>query len=193
MEEAVEAAVVPEGSVLTPVQVVHELRHVPNSFSQMDIEKKLVLYKSIVECVRSDAGGGIRNTLSDVRNRIQARVKYRDVKAIRQFFDQFQCTDDAAIADLLEKYTHLSIGPADDFIPEMPDDALEIMVLYTKRCVQASGKKPLFFLIAETKDFKKKKEARQRRDPILLVQAPFGFYWQILGAYGPEMRMLEEL
>ena len=56
-----------------------------------------------------------------------------------------------------------------------------------------SERKPIFYLIAEAKDFKQKKEMRQKRDPILLVQAPFGFYWQILGAWGPELRFLEEL
>ena len=193
LEESVEAGAVPEGTLLTPVQVLHELRRVPNTFSLMDIEKKIVLYKSILECVRSDSGGGIKNTLTDVQNRIRARVKYRDFQSVRQFFDQFQCTDDSAVADLLAKHTHLRIGPADDFIPEMPDDALEVMVKYTKRCVQVSERKPIFYLIAEAKDFKQKKEMRQKRDPILLVQAPFGFYWQILGAWGPELRFLEEL
>ena len=36
-------------------------------------------------------------------------------------------------------------------------------------------------------------EKYKQRDPILLVQSPFGFYWQILGAWDKEMLILSEL
>jgi hypothetical protein len=52
------------------------------------------------------------------------------------------------------------------------------------------GKKPVFYVIAEPDKFRK---AYERRDPILLVQSPFGFYWQILGAWDKEMILLSEL
>jgi uncharacterized lipoprotein len=47
-----------------------------------------------------------------------------------------------------------------------------------------------FYVIAEEKSFK---SAAEKRDPILLVQSPFGFYWQILGAWDKEMILLSEL
>lgn len=191
--EAIEAGVVDEKALLAPVQVLRELDRVPNAFTLMDIDKKAALYESVAACVRSDAGGGIKNTLKDVQRRVKARCKYRDSKEVRKFFDQFQTTSCDSIDALLDRHKHLKIGPADDFIPEMPDDALEAMVLYTKMCVKVTGEKPCFYLIAPDKEFKKKKEVRQKRDPILLVQAPFGFYWQILGAWSHEMLLLEEI
>jgi hypothetical protein len=45
-------------------------------------------------------------------------------------------------------------------------------------------------VIAEPDKFRK---AYEKRDPILLVQSPFGFYWQILGAWDKEMMLLSEL
>ena len=37
------------------------------------------------------------------------------------------------------------------------------------------------------------RKAYEKRDPILLAQSPFGFYWQILGAWDKEMLLLGEL
>ena len=45
-------------------------------------------------------------------------------------------------------------------------------------------------IIAQEKDFKSKVE---KNDPMLLVQSPVGFFWQILGAWDEEMLLLSEL
>ncbi len=79
---------------------------------------------------------------------------------------------------------------SDIFVPEFPDDAIKIMKSYTDKMALICNKKPVFYVIAEEKDFQKKYE---KRDPILLVQSPFGFYWQILGAWDKEMLLLSEL
>ena len=50
--------------------------------------------------------------------------------------------------------------------------------------------RPIFYVIATEDKFRK---AYEKRDPILLVQSPFGFYWQILGAWDKEMILLSEL
>jgi hypothetical protein len=52
------------------------------------------------------------------------------------------------------------------------------------------NKKAVFYLISEKKQ---QKEVLRRRDPILLAQSPFGFFWQILGAWDDEVKFLEEL
>ena len=64
------------------------------------------------------------------------------------------------------------------------------MAAYTEHTVSVCGKKPIFYVIAEPDKFRK---AFEKRDPILLVQSPFGFYWQILGAWDKEMLLLGEL
>lgn len=191
--EAIEAGVLPEKALVTPKQVFHELERVQNIFSLLDIEKKITLYKSMCSLIRNGGNGGIKSTLDDIHTRLCARLKYRNDKKIRGFYDQFQNTTDMAIQALLEKHSHLRIGPADDFIPEMPEDALKLMLEYAKHTLEITGKKPVFYLIAGDADFKRKQCANQKRDPILLVQAPFGFYWQILGAWDEEMQHVQEL
>jgi len=84
----------------------------------------------------------------------------------------------------------LVMEKADIFIPEFPDDAIAIMKSYTENVIKITNKKPIFYVIAEKEDFK---YADDKRDPILLVQSPFGFYYQILGAWDKEMLILHEL
>lgn len=185
---------VDEKQTLSPVEVFHELERVPNTFSLLDVEKKLRLYQSMIELVRHDTRRGVTSTLKDATQRLQARLKYKKLKKVRAFFDQFQSTTDDAINQLLEKHTHMCIGPADDFIPEMPLDALSVMTKYAAETVAVAGSKPCFFLIAKKTDFKTKKTHAEKRDPILLVQSPFAYTWDILGAWGVEdMKLLNEL
>lgn len=191
--QAIEAKALPEHALLTPKAVYHELERMPTPFTLLDMERKIKLYKSLSGLVRHSNAGGIVSTLKDVIIRLEARVKYRNNKETRAFFDQFQNTNDDRIQALLEKYDHLRIGPADDFIPEMPEDALELMVEYTKQVHAITGAKAVFYLIARDSDFKRKKDARGKRDPILLAQSPFGFYWQVLGAWDEEMLLLDEI
>jgi dipeptidase len=69
-------------------------------------------------------------------------------------------------------------------------DAIKIMTEYTEKMEKLFDKKSVFYVLAEPQDFSDKDE---RLDPILLVQSPFGFYYQILGAWDKEMLLLSEL
>jgi hypothetical protein len=82
------------------------------------------------------------------------------------------------------------MNTSDLFVPEFPDEAIMVMREYTDQLQALCNKKPVFYVIAEPDKFRK---AYERRDPILLVQSPFGFYWQILGAWDKEMILLSEL
>ena len=82
------------------------------------------------------------------------------------------------------------MNTSDLFVPEFPDDAIAVMKQYTDNMMKLCKKKPVFYVIAEPDKFRK---AYEKRDPILLVQSPFGFYWQILGAWDKEMMLLSEL
>jgi hypothetical protein len=53
-----------------------------------------------------------------------------------------------------------------------------------------SNKTTHFYVIADKKDFDK---TPAKRDPILLAQSPFGFFWNILGAWSDEMIFLGDL
>jgi predicted MPP superfamily phosphohydrolase len=107
----------------------------------------------------------------------------------KTFFDNFQNTTDKNIDELLKKY-NLVLNTSDIFIPEFPTEAISVMKEYTEIMKKVCEKKPIFYVIASADMFNKTYE---KRDPILLVQSPFGFYWQILGAWDKEMLILNEL
>lgn len=44
---------------------------------------------------------------------------------------------------------------------------------YTEFCLQVCNKKPIFYVIADSKDFQ---VVNKRRDPILLAQSPYGHF-----------------
>lgn len=101
----------------------------------------------------------------------------------------FPVTNDEKIDDLLSKYK-LVMKKSDLFVPTFPKAAIDIMTEYSETVKKFTDEAPVFYVIAEQKDFEKK---YKRLDPILLVQSQFGFYWQILGAWDKEMLLLSEL
>jgi hypothetical protein len=127
-----------------------------------------------------------RREVEALIERLENRRRWADFK---RFFDEFQNTTDEKIEQLLDKYD-LVMNTSDLFVPEFPDDAIAVMKQYTEQMDKLCGKKPVFYVIAEPDKFRK---AYEKRDPILLVQSPFGFYWQILGAWDKEMILLSEL
>ena len=174
----------------TPKSILHELGTVPVPADFKDLDKKLTTYLKIHDLIRLDSSRGNKETIQDVIQRLQNRKKYAASTELQTFFRQFKCTTDEAINVLMDKHQHLKIGPADDFIPEMPTDAHEKMLAYSDKVVGMCGSKPVFYLIAKSTDFRTRDAARAKRDPILLVQAPIGFFWQIIGAWGEEDMLL---
>ena len=119
--------------------------------------------------------------------RLENRKKYNEHK---EFFDKFDSTYTDKINDLVNKY-ELVLRPSDLFIPKFPKEAMLIMKEYEDKTKEICGKKPVFYVVAEKTMFK---EEEKRNDPILLVQSPFGMFWQILGAWGDaDILLLEEL
>lgn len=178
---------------LSPKEVYDELQNIPTPVSAENLDKKLDSYRKIYDTIRIDGSQGNKATVLDIIERLQNRVKYFASAETRAEFDKYKCTNDYAINILLDKHEHLKIGPADDFIPEFPLIALDAMNAYTDATVKLCGLKPVFYVIAKAKDFKVVTGRRSGRDPILLVQAPFGFYWQILGAWDEEMQHVADL
>jgi len=118
--------------------------------------------------------------------RLENRKKYPEY---REFYCQFPNTTDGRIDKLLKKYK-LVMKTTDLFVPSFPKEAIDVMKKYKEQTEKLCDKEPVFYVIAEEKDFNKKVE---KLDPILLVQSPFGFFWQILGAWDKEMLLLSEL
>jgi hypothetical protein len=166
-----------------PIDVLNELETIPNPFTLTLIDEKIEILKDKSELITQEYAKREINALIE---RLENRKKFDKNRA---FFDKFQNTTDEKIDALLSKYD-LIMKTSDIFVPEFPDEAVLIMKKYTQKMKLICNKKPVFYVIAEEKDFKK---AYEKRDPILLVQSPFGFFWQILGAWDKEMMLLSEL
>jgi hypothetical protein len=168
---------------IKPIDVLEELEKIPTPFSLNNLDDKISILEDKVELIKQKY---TKREVKALIERLQNRKKYMKHKT---FFDQFQNTNEESIEKLLDKYV-LVMESSDLFIPEFPDDAISIMKKYTKIVKSISGKEPIYYVIGEEKDFKKKFE---KRDPILLAQSPFGFFYQILGAWDKEMLLLSEL
>jgi hypothetical protein len=168
---------------VSPKAVLNELETVPSPVTLAGLDAKIDLLKQKQEIIRQKYS---RRDISGLLERLKNRKVYAEHK---EFFEAFPNTTDEKIGALLEKYDLQSCS-ADLFIPEFPDEAVKVMREYEAETVAVCGKKPVFYVIATADSFRK---VTQRRDPILLAQSPFGFYWQILGAWDEEMLLLSEL
>lgn len=174
----------PHKVYLKPIEVLKELETVPTPFNLSNLDDKIEMLKIKERIIVQHYS---KREVNALIQRLDNRKKYAEH---RTFFDSFQNTTDEKINVLLQNHSHLELNTSDLFIPEFPDEAIKIMEAYREKCNLICGKKPVFYVIAPTSEFRKK---LKDRDPILLVQSPFGFFWQILGAWDAEMLHLSEL
>ena len=168
---------------LTPKEALSELERIPTTFSLANLDDKIAMLKDKEKLIKQSYAN--REILA-LLQRLENRKKYAEHK---DFFEKFDNTSQDKIDALLTK-TGLVMKESDIFIPEFPDEAINVMKTYTEKVELICGKKPVFYVIADAKEFR---SAYEKRDPILLAQSPFGFYYQILGAWDEEMILLSEL
>ncbi len=167
----------------TPKSVFTELETVPTPFTVVDLQEKIELMKKKTGLASQRY---VKEQIDGMIVRLKNRTHY---EKNRGFFEIFPNTTDEKIDSLLAKYK-LEFNKSDLFVPTFPKDAIDIMSKYQETVLTFCDEKPVFYVIAEQKDFQIK---RGKLDPILLVQSPFGFFWQILGAWDKEMLLLSEL
>jgi len=175
----------PKRISIKPIHVLEELEKIPTPWSLINLDDKITILKEKEKLITQHYA---KREVTALIERLQNRKKYTDPEN-KKFFDSYQNTTDEAIDKLLKKYD-LVMKTSDIFVPEFPDDAVLAMKNYTDFSMKICDKKPVFYVIAEESKFRK---AYEKRDPILLAQSPFGFYWQILGAWDKEMLLLHEL
>lgn len=171
-------------AVIKPIDVVGELERMPDAISMVNLEEKITTFKMREKFIRNNQYS--KKECIDMLTRLENRRKYEQFK---EFYEQFDYTTTEKVAKLTTKY-ELVLKSTDLFIPTFPAEAIEIMNKYEEKTIELCNKKPVFYVIAENEKFKKEYD---RNDPILLVQSPFGVYWQILGAWDKEILLLEEL
>lgn len=168
-----------------PIDVKNELGNEPTPFNVdfRDLDDKISTLKDKSKLLNQQHA---KKQVNGLIKRLENRKKY---KYEAKFYTSFPNTSDDKIEELLSKYK-LVMKKSDLFVPTFPKEAIDIMKKYTQVTKELTGENPVYYVIAEIKDFKKK---QKKLDPILLVQSPFGFYWQILGAWDKEMLLLSEL
>jgi len=167
-----------------PIDVLNELETIPTPFSLLGIDDKVSVLEDKKQFINQHY---VKREVDGLIERLKNRKKYEGNTKI--FFEQFQNTTDEKIEKLTDKY-ELVRKSSELFIPEFPAEAIKIMKDYTTQVKKVCDKKPIFYVIATSDNFK---SVDRKRDPILLVQSPFGFFWQILGAWDKEMLLLSEL
>lgn len=173
----------PKKIAVKPIDVVNELETIPTPWTLSNLQDKIEILEYKRDLITQKYS---RREVEGMIERLENRKQWNKFK---KFFEGYQNTTDEKIDDLLEKYD-LVMQTSDLFVPEFPDVAIQTMKNYTENMMKLCKKKPVFYVIAEPDKFRK---AYEKRDPILLVQSPFGFYWQILGAWDKEMMLLSEL
>lgn len=157
--------------------------------SEKYVDEQLQHFKDKLEVLKVEEFDMANGTteIASIVLRMENRKKY---SAHEKFFSQYPYTTQTKVSEVLKKHSYLKQGKVAQFLADMPKDATDVMKKYDAECVKLCGKKAVFYIIADKKDFQK---TEQRRDPILLAQSPFGHFWQILGAWDKEMLLLEEL
>lgn len=184
-----------------PVDVLDELKVPPTNWSLNGIDQKIKMLKKksahIIQNYAKQEVEGLIHCL-ECRKKFESGIKVNistdngtDVLEItaRDYFGKYDITSEEKIAEVLKRH-NLKMGDPDIFIPELPDIAVERMDEFTSAVKAISDRKPRYFIIANHSDFQKKQDAR---DPILLGQSPFGFFYYIIGAWDSEMLYLPEL
>lgn len=186
-------AEIAEKDKLTPKKVYEMKMLHEGSFSiPMDeeyVDGQIKSFKERLSLLKSsdmDMGNGVKETAS-ILIRLQNRKNYDKFK---YFFDMYPYAKTTKIQELLKEHDYLKMDTVEQFVPDLPQEAIDTMTVYKKKVDELCNKYPIFYIIADKKDFQK---TQQRRDPILLAQSPFGHFWQILGAWDKEMLLLDEL
>lgn len=139
---------------------------------------------------KKDTSGGSlygKQELESMLIRLKNRYK---IKKFQPIVDEYMHTTSEQIAFVLKENKNLKCDKVSEFIPDLPKAAMKAIKQYENMCIALCNQKANFYIIADEKDFGVK---TKRRDPILLAQSPFGFFWQILGAWDKEMVFLGDL
>ncbi len=153
------------------------------------VDEQLTNFKeklSMINAEEYDMRRGVIE-ISSIVMRLENRKKYAQHE---KFYSEYPYTTDSKIAEVLKKHSNLQLGQVAQFLADMPKEATDVMKSYSVETEKLCDKLPVFYIIADKKDFQK---TEKRRDPILLAQSPFGHVWQILGAWDKEMMLLEDL
>jgi hypothetical protein len=135
-------------------------------------------------------GGAVSYGRQEVESMIERLTNRKLYEKNKKFFEEYPYTTNDAIREVLANHKKLEAITVDSMVPDLPADAIQAIKDYQTTTQGLCGKHPVFYLIREKAE---QASVARKRDPILLAQSPFGFFWQILGAWDKEVVLLEEL
>lgn len=154
-----------------------------------DLQKKLDLAYERAELYKNTLRAPIPD---DIRHAICVLEARKNYPLVSQWIP-WKTTTQAKIDALCKKYK-LSHRSTSDFIPELPQKAVEEITAYKKVHEAAFAHEPKvktlvsLSIIAPTKMFRERKG-----DPILLAKSPFGDFFYVLCAWDEEVKFVQEL
>ena len=166
-----------------PINILHELELPPRDIDLMGLDDKISILKMRKDLIKQKYA---KHDIDGIIERMENRKKYVEHKL---FFSRFNITTDEKVQSVLKKY-NLVVKSVDIFVPELPDEVIKVMHEYQNYTLKMCNKKPIVLVIATADSFS---DYWKKRDPIILAQSPFGYWYDILGAYDKEMLLLSEL
>ncbi len=139
---------------------------------------------------KNEEWGAVRYGKQEVESIIERLQNRFRIDEFKEILEKYPHTTNDLLEEVIRKNSNLQCKNSEGFVPDFPREAIEAMKEYNEMCIKLCNKKTWFYVIAERKD---QERVSSRRDPILLAQSPFGFFWQILGAWDKEMIYLGDL
>lgn len=186
--------------------IVNELHQNVNLYNMQGLDEKIALMNRKIDLFYEKGSDnsktkfrnpqsryGLRELqtfLKRLENRKLVMNKWKDGKTFKDFYDAFPATEERNIHNLIEEYGNLDFKTSDYFVPDFPQDAIDVMEQYKAVTKQMCDADVRFYVLAKKEDFKL---ADHKRDPILFAPSPFGMFYHILGAWDEEMILLSEL
>jgi hypothetical protein len=173
---------------VTPKDIVQEFEQ-PVDINLEDLERKLGLLYERAELYKTT----IRQPIPpDIRHAISILEARKNYPKLAEWIP-WKTTTQEKINDLCKKYK-LSHQGTEDFIPELPQEAVDEITAYRKVHEAAFSHEPkitppvVLSIIAPTSMFKTRKG-----DPILLAKSPFGDFFYVLCAWDEEVAFVKDL
>ena len=135
----------------TPLSVMSELETIPTPFNCENLNSKIEDLQDKTKLLNQRFA---KQQIKGLTQRLENRKAYKENY---KFFESFPNTTDAKIDALLQRYK-LVIEKSDLFVPTFPKEAISIMKQYNKEVEKFTDETPVYYVIAEEKDFKKKYE-----------------------------------
>jgi len=155
------------------------------------IEDKLKLFgKKISNDKAPIEVGGRRYSRLQLESMKERLLNRKKIASVQDILEKYPHTTTERIITVTKQHKNVVFEQATIYLPDFPRQAVSAMKEYNAMCEKLCGKTSVFYVLVEKKI---EQQAKRSRDPILFAQSPFGFFWNIQGAWDKEIRFLTEL